>query len=448
MIAAFRRGPHDREILRIALPALGALAADPVVSLIDTAFVGRLGAVALAAVAIAGAVYAAAFAIFNFLEYAVTPFIAQSVGSDDRVAAGRFTLAAYTISVAVGIVAAIGIFVSGEYLLRAFGAQPDVLEGATTYLQIRSLGVPALLVVLVGHGAFRGYQDTRTPLLVTLGLNVVNLVLDPLLIFGLGWGIAGAAWATVAAQWFGAVWFSVLFFGTRRSDLGISIGRIDWRAVGPLFGAGRAMVVRNVALLGGLTAATMVAARIGTAEVAAHQIAIQLWIFLALVLDALAIAGQALVGKELGRGDAGAARAVANRLVVLGLLLGVLLSLLLAAASPWLGSWFTSDESVLLAFSSILPIVILMQPANGVVFVWDGVIIGAAAFTFFAWSTVAASVVMIGTLLVVHGAGGGLAGVWGALVALMAVRATALWWWYSSRFGVPERDPSPSSRGA
>ncbi|MEN8233551.1 MAG: MATE family efflux transporter [Actinomycetota bacterium] len=445
MIAALRRSPHDREIFRIALPALGALAADPVVSLVDTAFVGRLGAVALAAVAIAGAVYAAVFAIFNFLEYAVTPFVAQSIGSGDRPAAGRFTVAAYTISAVVGVFAAIGLFVFGEFLLRAFGAQPDVLEGAVTYLRIRSLGVPALLVVLAGHGAFRGYQDTRTPLLVTLGLNVVNLVLDPLLIFGLGWGIAGAAWATVVAQWFGAVWFSLLLFWIRRADLGIHFGRIDWARVRPLFGAGKAMVVRNVALLGALTAATMVAARIGTAEVAAHQIAIQLWIFLALVLDALAIAGQAVVGKELGRGEIAIARSVSNRLVALGVAFGGLLALLLAAISPWLGSWFTTDESVLAAFASILPIVILMQPVNGIVFVWDGVIIGAAAFSFFAWSTVAAAVAMIGVVLVVLSVGSGLVGVWGAIVALMGVRATALWWWYAFRFGALARDPSPSS---
>jgi MATE family multidrug resistance protein len=435
MIDAFRRSPHDREILRIAVPALGALAADPVVSLIDTAFVGRLGAAALASVAIAGAVYAAAFAVFNFLEYAVTPFVAQAVGSGDRTGAGRFTFAAFVTSLAAGVVAAAGIFASGELVLRAFGAQPDVLEGATTYLRIRSLGVPALLVVLVGHGAFRGYQDTRTPLVVTLGLNVVNLVLDPVLIFGLGWGIAGAAWATVVAQWSGAVGFSILFFWTRRAELGIRLGRLDGKAVRPLFSAGRAMVVRNLALLGALTAATAVAARIGTAAVAAHQIAMQLWIFLALVLDALAIAGQALVGVELGRGDPTAARAVANRLVALGFAFGVLLATLLAMSAPWLGSWFTSDEAVLAAFASILPIVILMQPANGVVFVWDGIIIGAARFRFFAGSTVAAAVVMIGGLAVVAWRGGGLVGVWAALVALMAARATALWWWYAARFG-------------
>ena len=188
MIHAFRRTPYDREILRIGVPALGALAAGPLVSLIDTAFVGRLGATALASVAIASAIFLAVFAVFNFLEYAVTPLVARAIGAGDRNEAGRFTVAALGISTIAGLLAAVALIVFSEPLLRAFGASNDVLEGATTYLRIRSLGIPALLVILVGHGAFRGYQDTRTPLVVTLGLNVVNLVLDPILIFGLDWG--------------------------------------------------------------------------------------------------------------------------------------------------------------------------------------------------------------------------------------------------------------------
>jgi MATE family multidrug resistance protein len=448
MIQAFRRTPYDREILRIGLPALGALAAGPLVSLIDTAFVGRLGATALASVAIASAIFLAVFAVFNFLEYAVTPLVARAIGAGDRNEAGRFTVAALGISTIAGLLAAVALIVFSEPLLRAFGASNDVLEGATTYLRIRSLGVPALLVILVGHGAFRGYQDTRTPLVVTLGLNVVNLVLDPILIFGLDWGIAGAAWATMAAQWFGAIWFVVLFFWTRRTDLGIEFGRPQRRTLGSLFGAGKSMVLRNASLLASLTAATMVAARIGTADVAAHQIAIQLWIFLALVVDALAIAGQAIVGKELGAGDPAVAREVSDRLLALGLMFGIVLGVALALISPWLAWWFTPDEAVVLAFASILPILIVMQPINGLVFVWDGIAIGAAAFSFLAGSTLAAGVASVGLLLAVIPLGWGLVGVWMAIVVLMLVRATTLWWWYLNRFAPNEPDPSLSSPAA
>ncbi|MEA2023654.1 MAG: MATE family efflux transporter [Actinomycetota bacterium] len=448
MIPAFRRTPYDREIIRIGLPALGALAADPLVSLIDTAFVGRLGATALASVAIASAIFLAVFAIFNFLGYAVTPLVAQSIGAGDRTEAGRFTVAALAISAVAGVVAAVALVVLGEPLLRAFGTESDVLEGAATYLRIRALGVPSLLVILVGHGAFRGYQDTRTPLVVTLGLNAVNLVLDPILIFGLGWGIAGAAWATVTAQWFGAIWFVALFFWTRRVEMGIGFGWPQRRALGPLFSAGKAMVLRNASLLVALTAATMVAARLGTAAVAAHQIAIQLWIFLALVMDALAIAGQAIVGKEIGAGNRAIAREVSNRLLALGFLFGIVLATVLGVTSPWLASWFTVDEAVVMAFASILPILIVMQPINSFAFVWDGIAIGAAAFGFLAGSTLAAGVAAVGFLLAVIPLGLGLVGVWAAIVVLMLVRVTSLWWWYSNRFARNGPDPSPSSREA
>jgi MATE family multidrug resistance protein len=448
MIQAFRRSPYDREIVRIGLPALGALAADPLVSLVDTAFIGRLGAVALAAVAIASAIYAAVFAVFKFIEYAVTPAVAQSIGAGDRNEAGRFTVAALAISVVGGVIAAVGLIVFSEPLVRAFGAGEEVLDSATTYLRIRALGVPALLVILVGHGAFRGYQDTRTPLVVTLGLNAVNLILDPILIFGLGWGVAGAAWATVTAQWFGAAWFAVLFFWTRRAALGINFERPQRRAVGSLAGAGKALILRNASLLTALTAATVVAARIGTAEVAAHQIALQLWIFMALIVDAFAIAGQAIVGKELGAEKPAIARVVSHRLLAMGFSLGILLALGLIAVAPWLGSWFTSDKAVLIAFASILPILIVMQPINGIVFVWDGIAIGAAAFSVLAWGALSAAVVMIGFLLVVIPLGWGLVGVWSGIVILMLVRAMALWWWYASRFAALGRDPSPSSRAA
>ena len=448
MIQAFRRSPYDREIVRIGLPALGALAADPLVSLVDTAFIGRLGAVALASVAIASAIFAAVFAVFNFLEYAVTPLVARSIGAGDRAEAGRFTVTALGVSVVGGVVAAAGLIIFSDPLLRAFGAGTEVVESAGTYLRIRALGVPALLVILVGHGAFRGYQDTRTPLIVTLGLNAVNLILDPILIFGFGWGIAGAAWATVVAQWCGGLWFAVLFFWTRRSDMAIGFGRLQRSALGSLAGAARSLVLRNASLLAALTISTVVAARIGTPSVAAHQIALQLWLFMALVIDAFAIAGQAIVGKELGAGRRDTARVVSNRLLALGLFFGVLLALGLAAISPWLGSWFTADAAVVVAFASILPILIVMQPINGLVFVWDGIAIGAAAFSVLAWSTLLASVVTVGVLLAVIPMGLGLVGVWTAIVVLMLVRAMTLWWWYGFRFASPERGPSPSSQGA
>ena len=445
MIQAFRRSPYDREIVRIALPALGALAADPLVSLVDTAFIGRLGAVALAAVAIASAIYAAVFAVFNFLEYALTPLIAESIGAGERDEAGRFTVAALAISVAAGVIAAAGLIVFGEPLLRAFGAGPEVVESATTYLRIRALGVPALLVILVGHGAFRGFQDTRTPLVVTLGLNAVNLILDPILIFGLNWGVAGAAGATVIAQWFGAAWFLTLFFWMRRTELAIGFGR-------PQRASARFTCRRRQ----GADPPQRFLARIadggdgGCGEgwhrgrcSPSNRDA---------VVDLHGPGDRRIRDRRAGHCRQGAGRRqpcggprVSNRLLALGASFGIILALVVSLVSPWLGSWFTSNAAVLAAFVSILPILIVMQPINGIVFVWDGIAIGAAAFSVLAWSTVAAAAAAIAFLLVVIPLGWGLVGVWTGIVVLMLVRAITLWWWYGFRFAVPERDPSPSS---
>lgn len=440
---AFLPSPYDREIMRLSLPALGALAADPLVSLVDTAFVGRLGAASLAAVAVASAVFAVAFALFNFLAYGTTPLVAQQVGRGDIRAAGRTSVDAMYIGVTLGIASLVVLLVAGRPLLGAMGAEGEVLEASLTYLSIRSFALPALMVVTVGHGVFRGFQDTRTPLIVTLGLNLVNLVLDPILIFGLGWGIAGAAVATVIAQWAGAVWFLGLMW-SRRDRMGIRLTLPTWSELRPLIGAGRALVVRTGSLLAVMTLATAVAARLGTTAVAAHQVMLQLWIFLALVVDALAIAAQAMVGRVIVE-DVVRARAISDRLLALGLLSGVALGIAMAALAGWLPSLFTEDEAVIAATAAVYWFVVIMQPINGIVFVWDGIAIGATAFTYLAWSMLGAAVVAGAALVVVIPMGWGLAGVWWGLVVLMVARAGALWWWYVRGPLGAGRDPALSS---
>jgi len=421
---------YDAEIARLAVPALGALAVDPIVSLVDTAFVGRLGATALAAVALAGAVFAVSFALFNFLEYGVTPYVAGALGAGDPEAADRFAIGALGVGAGAGIVVAIGLIVAAVPVLHVLGAGRDVLEPAVAYLRIRATALPAVMIAMVGHGTFRGHRDTATPMIVTAAFNLVNLVLDPLLIFGAGLGVAGAAIATAVAQWIGGVWFLVLLL--RRGGRGLGI-RLEWpgrAAFAPLWGAGRALVLRTGALLAMFTAATAVAARVGTIAVAAHQIAVQLWFFLALALDALAIAAQAMVADALGGARRDEAREVADRLLLLGGAAGIVVAVALVSVAPWVGRWFTSDVAVLAAFGAVYPFVILMQPINGLVFVWDGIAIGAGAFGFLAGSTVAATLgagIILGAVLPL---GWGLAGVWWALAAMMVLRALTLAWWH------------------
>ena len=435
------RRRFDGEIRRLALPALGALAADPLVSLVDTAFVGRIGVNALGSLAVAAAVFGVAFALFNFLAYGTTPLVARAVARGDVAAAGRVSVAAGVTGLVLGVATAALLIPAGGSILSLMGASDQTLDGATTYLRIRALALPAVMLVTVAHGVFRGFQDTRTPLVVTLGLNLINLVLDPILIFGFGAGIAGAAWATVVAQWAGAVWFVTLMW-RRRTDLGLAARRPGRSEVRSLLGAGRALVIRIGALLAVLTIATAVAARVGTAQVAAHQVMFQVWIFLTLVLDALAIAAQAMIGKTFGVAVEDAA-AISRRLLVLGVWSGAALGLVLLLVAPWLPGWFTDDAGVLDSLRGVYPFLIVMQPLNALVFVWDGIIIGAADFAYLARSMVVSSVVGLVALSLVLPMGWGLAGVWWAIVVLMIGRAATLLWWQLNGPLAASQGPSP-----
>jgi len=193
------RSSHDREIVALALPALGALIADPLLSLVDTAFVGRIGTDALGGLGVATALFTVSFFLFNFLEYGTTTVVARAVGAGQTATAGRAVVTALTLAACGGGVVVLVLRGFGEDIIGAFGANGEVAAAAVEYVRVRALAAPAVLLMRVGHGAYRGYQNTRTPFLVAVGVNLVNLVLDPLLIFGAGWGVAGAAWATVIA---------------------------------------------------------------------------------------------------------------------------------------------------------------------------------------------------------------------------------------------------------
>ena len=418
----------DRSILRLAIPALGTLAADPLVSLIDTAFVGRLGRTPLGGLGVATAIFSIAFFMFNFLAYGTTPLIAGAIAKGARDEAGRLTGAALVLGLGIGAAMTMLLVVAAYPLLRVMGAESDLLVDAAVYLRIRVLGMPALLVATVAHGVFRGHQDTRTPLYVTVGIAAMNLVLDPILIFGLGWGLAGAAWATMLAQWLGAIAFALLFV-SRRDQFALKWQLPEARSLRALFGAGRALIIRSGSLLAAFTLATAVATRQGDEVVAAHQVAVQIWLFLALAIDALAIAAQALIGLHL-REHPDLAKAYSRRLLAWGLASGLALLAIMAAGKGFLPSVFTTDTGVISQVEGVYWFIVLMQPLNAIVFVWDGIAIGASQFGFLAASTVAASLVTAVLLLVVQLRDWGLPGVWWALVAMMTVRFATLAWWH------------------
>lgn len=442
---SFRRNPRDGAIAALAIPALGTLAIDPIVTIVDTAWVARLGTVELAGLAVAGAVFAAVFSVFNFIQVTITPLIAAELGRDQLGRAGAIARGAVWIAAVLGIVLGIVFVLLSPAITELFGSAPDVADEATSYLQIRFLALPVMLIATVGHGVYRGHSDTRTPLYVAIGMNVVNVILDPILIFGFDLGVAGAAWATVVAQSVAAAWFLVLMFVRQSDRLGIGRRRVALRSlpIGEVVRKGWPMIVRSLALLGAITATTVAAARIGTVDTAAHQIALQVWLFLAFVLDSYAIAAQAMVGTDVGRTDIVAARSVSNRLLALGLATGVILSILVLATAPLLPTLFGIEPEVQSALSGIYIFVVILQPLTALVYVWDGIGIGAAEFRYLAGSMVVASIAAIIVLVLV---GDSLAGVWASLAVLTATRLLTLAWWYQKGVLSDGRDPFPSSR--
>ena len=418
------RSEWDREIGRLAVPALGALIAEPAYVLADTAIVGHLGTPQLAGLAVAAAILVTGYSIFIFLAYGTTAAVARLIGAGDEPEAAHQAVQSIWLAFAISAaVVPVGLLFSGR-LVRAFGAAGDAAGYAETYLSISLLGVPAMLVTYAAVGYLRGRQDTRTPLVVAVVAAAANLVLEVVLILGLGYGVGASAASTVLVQW-AAAGVYLLGVGRRTVELGVPLG-LSPRSVGRLARVGVALIVRTVALRLAFTSATAVAARLGTAEVGAHQIAFEIWNALALTLDAIAIAGQALVGRLLGAGDVAAARAATRRMIEIGVAFGVLVGLLVLATRGLLPDAFSDDPAVLALTTFVLVFVGAMQPVNGVVFVLDGVLMGAGDMRYLAVSMVAASVLFLVAAAVLLATGAGLGWLWTAILGLMLARLVAL----------------------
>ena len=418
-------GPSNRQILALAIPALGALAADPLLSLVDTAFVGRLGPVPLAALGIDVAIFGFAFALFNFLAYATTPLVARARGMGDIAGAGHVVSQAFTLAASIGAAVGVALIVAAPVLVSLFGPEPNVVGPALEYLRIRAVALPAMLVMTAGHGAYRGMQDTRTPLVLALVVNVLNAVLDPLFMFWGGLELAGAAVATLIAQWIGAVAFVILL--RRRAGVeGWRFGRIPLGQTRGLARVGSLLVIRTLLLVGSLAVATATATRMGTVTVAAHQIVSQIWFLLAMMVDALAIAAQALVADLAGRDAWGAARGLSRRLHVWGLIAGVFLGLMLWTAAAPIGRLFTVDRSVLAALEPAMGIAALMQPVAALVFVADGVLMALVELRTLAVSTAAGFTAMALAAGAGLAFGWGLPGVWWGITGMILARGVVL----------------------
>jgi putative MATE family efflux protein len=380
------RDPLDREILRLAVPAFLALVAEPMFLLADAAIVGHLGTPQLAGLGIAGAVLQTAVGLCVFLAYGTTASVARKVGAGDVRGALEQGVDGVWLAVLIGAVTTVvGVALTG-WLVGLFGPGAEVADQATTYLRLAFLGVVPVLVMLAGTGVLRGLQDTRTPLVVAVAGNLANIALNVLLVYGLDLGIAGSALGSDLAQLGSATALvAVVVRGARREGASL---RPDLPGVRRAAHAGVALVVRTLTLRASLLVMTYGAATLGAASVATHQLAITLWTFLAFTLDAIAIAAQAITGRSLGAGDLATTRAATDRMVRWGVLAGIVTGVGLAVVSPLVGVLFTEDPQVRDLLWPVLLVAAVFQPVAGVVFVLDGVLIGAGDGRYLAWGGV------------------------------------------------------------
>ncbi|MFT3797613.1 MATE family efflux transporter [Microbacterium sp.] len=365
----------NREILRLAVPALGALVAEPLFLIVDAALVGHLGVVPLAGLGIASAVLQTIVGLMVFLAYSTTPAVARRFGAGAHADAVRAGIDGLWLALGLGTVLAVAGSLLTPWLVRVFAAHAAVAEQAVVYLQLSMWGLPAMLIVFAATGLLRGMQDTVTPLWIAGIGFALNALLNLVFIYGFGWGIAGSAAGTVVAQWamVGAYAFVV---GTlaRRHAASLRPQRDGLRTSAR---AGGWLFLRTVSLRIALLATVFVATGLGTDELAGWQVAFTIFSTAAFALDALAIAAQALVGRGLGAGDEPFVRRVLGRTVAWGVWFGVLVGAVIGGLSGVIGILFTGSAAVAALVQPALVVLAVAQPVCAIVFVLDGVLIGA-----------------------------------------------------------------------
>jgi putative MATE family efflux protein len=421
-----------RRIAQLALPALVVLAAEPLYVLVDTAVVGHLGRVPLAAVAVSGTVMSAAAWLGTLMAYGTTGRAARRFGAGDRTGAVSEGVQASWLALATGVLLVLLAQIFAGPVARALAGDPVTADAAAGWLRIAALGAPGLLLAAAGNGWMRGVQDTRRPLIFVLGANVLSAVLCPLLVYPVGWGLTGSAVANVVAQTLSGTLFLIALVRETR-DLRPSLQIIVRQLV-----LGRDLFIRGAAFQACFLSATAVASRFGAAAVGAHQIALQLWFFSALALAAGASAAQSLVGAALGAGDPVVARDVARRVAVAGALAGVAFALLAAAGARVVPGWFTADPEVRAQAAVVWPWFVGLMPFAGVVYALDGVLIGAGDVRFLRNITLVAALLgFLPAIWLAYALDLGLGGVWAGLALFILVRfATMVWRWRSARWAV------------
>lgn len=420
----------DREIGRLALPALGALVAEPLYVLADTAVVGNLlGTNELAGLSVAGQTLLTMHAVMIFLAYGTTAAVSRLLGAGEEKKAAHQAVQGLWLATAMGIILALVTWRFADPLLRLIGETDDgnaeaVLSQARRYLVVSLWGLPAMLIMLSGVGYLRGLQDTKRPLVVAVVTALINLVLELILIVGLDFEIGASAFATVVAQWLGAAAY-LWWIGRDVVSHGVRLFP-DPKEVVRLLRVGGTLFIRTVALRGSFTVTVAAASRISTEALAAHEIAFQFFGLSALALDSVAIAGQSMMGRFLGANDEAGARAAGNRVLQWGIAVGFVGLVVFGIGTSFLPGLFTNDAAVVSLATIAMIHLALMQPINGIVFALDGILIGAGDMKFLAWAMAFAAVVFIPLALLVPTFELGLGWLWGTIWVLMVVRGAGL----------------------
>ena len=415
----------DRRILRVAVPAFFALITEPLMLLADTAIIGHLGTPELGGLAAASVVLGTAVGLCVFLAYGSTAIVARHHGAGDERTALSLAISGLWLALGLGVVLAVVTAGASGLLADALSSSARVAGFAQDYLIVSALALPAMLLILAATGALRGVLDLRTPLIATIVANILNVVLNLTFVYGFDWGVRGSAAGTAVAQWLAAGWLVAVV--VRRGRRARAATRPRTTEIIASARLGVPLLVRTITLRASLVLATLVAAQLGDVPLAANQVAAAVVTFLAFGLDAIAIAGQTLTGRTLGAGDAAGTRALTNRMIGWGLVTGVVAAVLLAGSAPWLPRLFSSDPAVQDALVPALLVVAAIQPLSGVVFVLDGVLIGAGDGAYLAWAGLWVLAAYAPLVLAVGWTDAGFTWLWIAYGGFIAARLVTLW---------------------
>lgn len=414
----------DREIFSLAVPTFATLVSEPLLLLADSAIIGHLGTAQLAGLGIAANVLGILTGLCIFLAYGTTGTVARRLGAGDRPAALAGGLDGLILAVGLGVLLAGILEVTLPWVVGAYDVTPQVAAAATTYLQIAAFNLPSILLLLAGTGVLRGLQDTKTPLCVAIVTNLANIGLNLAFVYGLELGIAGSALGTLAAQTAAALFVAMIVIrGARREHAPL---RFRPRGILSAARSGVWLVARTATLQAGVTLTTVVAATGGAVVLASHQIVNSLWTLLAFALDAIAIAGQAIIGRSLGAGNVALGRAMTRRMVGWGVLCGVAFATVVLVARPLYVGLFSPDEDVQRLVTQVLVVVAVVTPIAGVVFVLDGVLIGAGDGRYLALAGLIALLAYIPMALRVDSLHAGLVWLWVAYGGFMTARMLTL----------------------